>query len=306
MLTITHTREAGTLIESTTKGDGTAAILKTTGWRWGRSIGQWFVPQSRDRAAKTYIINATVERLTAAGYEVTTDIDDTARATADVEADKIERQAQRAIALEAKAERVGAQAEALYDQTGRLADAIPFGQPILVGHHSEGRDRRYRDRIANTMDKAVATFEEATALEERAATAARTTNRRYDPITVANRIKTIGAEIRKHEREITGHTNNRGDTFSPASPQGRERLEAQIAELSDQLTYWEGVRAEQIANGTATNYSRETISKGDHVLIGGQWREVVRVNAASVSVKTGYSWTDTAPYATIKDHRPAE
>jgi hypothetical protein len=34
-----------------------------------------------------------------------------------------------------------------------MADAIPFGQPILVGHHSEGRDRRYRDRIHGNMAK---------------------------------------------------------------------------------------------------------------------------------------------------------
>ncbi len=30
-----------------------------------------------------------------------------------------------------------------------MAQAIPFGQPILVGHHSEKRDRRYRGRIEN-------------------------------------------------------------------------------------------------------------------------------------------------------------
>lgn len=37
-----------------------------------------------------------------------------------------------------------------------MASGIPFGQPILVGHHSEGRDRRYRARIASKMDRAVA------------------------------------------------------------------------------------------------------------------------------------------------------
>jgi hypothetical protein len=35
-----------------------------------------------------------------------------------------------------------------------MGDIIPMGQPILVGHHSEGRDRRYRDRIGKTFDKA--------------------------------------------------------------------------------------------------------------------------------------------------------
>ena len=35
-----------------------------------------------------------------------------------------------------------------------MADGIPFGQPILVGHHSEQRDRNYRERIRNHFDKA--------------------------------------------------------------------------------------------------------------------------------------------------------
>lgn len=35
----------------------------------------------------------------------------------------------------------------------RIASAIPFGQPILVGHHSERHARRDADRIGSNMDK---------------------------------------------------------------------------------------------------------------------------------------------------------
>jgi len=48
-LTITHTHADGTLIDGTTKGDGTAGILKARGWRWWRDRGTWYVPRSRDR-----------------------------------------------------------------------------------------------------------------------------------------------------------------------------------------------------------------------------------------------------------------
>ncbi len=34
-----------------------------------------------------------------------------------------------------------------------LASVIPMGQPILVGHHSEKSDRRYREKISNTFDQ---------------------------------------------------------------------------------------------------------------------------------------------------------
>lgn len=43
--------------------------------------------------------------------------------------------------------------EQLYDSAKKMADVIPFGQPILVGHHSEKRDRNYRNRIHNTFGK---------------------------------------------------------------------------------------------------------------------------------------------------------
>ena len=35
-----------------------------------------------------------------------------------------------------------------------MADGIPFGQPILVGHHSERRDRNFRERIRGNFEKA--------------------------------------------------------------------------------------------------------------------------------------------------------
>ena len=37
----------------------------------------------------------------------------------------------------------------------RLADAIPLGQPILVGHHSEKRARRDQERIHNGMMRGI-------------------------------------------------------------------------------------------------------------------------------------------------------
>ncbi len=42
-------------------------------------------------------------------------------------------------------------AAARLDQAHRIADMIPLGQPILVGHHSERRHRRDLDRIDSNM-----------------------------------------------------------------------------------------------------------------------------------------------------------
>jgi hypothetical protein len=50
-----------------------------------------------------------------------------------------------------------------------MAECIPFGQPILVGHHSEGRDRNYRNKIRNTFEKAHDEYEKSQYYEDKAA-----------------------------------------------------------------------------------------------------------------------------------------
>lgn len=311
MLTITHTHEAGTLIDGTTKGDGTADVLKRTGWRWGRSIAAWYVPNSRDHLPNGYKINRTVTALQAAGFEVETDVSMEHRPTAEVEAGKIARQADRVDALEAKADRKGADDAAAWDRVERAMSRLPEGgEPIHVGHHSEGRHRNAIKKADAAMRRSVEASSAAEHARGKAEAASHTTDRRYRPVTVANRIETLGAEIRKLERRITEPRYDAERGYIPATAEqveaARARLTPYIDEKRDQVAYWEGVRAAQIESGTATGYSRETVKKGDRVKVRGHWYDVVRANVKTVSVQTQYSWTDTVPYAEIQDHtRPA-
>lgn len=305
MLTITHTHEAGTMIDGTSRGDGTAEVLKAAGWRWGRSISAWFVPQSRDRLPKLHTITRTTSALEAAGFEVETEIDSTHRTTADVEAGKIERQADRVDALAAKAERKSATEDAAWSNARAAHDRLPEGgEPIKVGHHSEGRHRNAITKADNAMRKSIEASADATTAQARADTATHTTDARYNPVTVANRIQTLGAELRKLERRITAQcyddTHGYIDATDAQQQARAERLAPHIDEKRDQIAYWEAVRAAQVESGKATGYDRATVKKGDRVKIRGQWREVVRANLKTVSVTTGYTWTDTAPYAEIQ------
>lgn len=59
--------------------------------------------------------------------------------------------------------------EAKHQEAHQMAQVIPFGQPILVGHHSEGRDRRFRGRIHNKFGQAFAALEKAEHYQEKAA-----------------------------------------------------------------------------------------------------------------------------------------
>jgi hypothetical protein len=67
-----------------------------------------------------------------------------------------------------RAEKLEAEANAGHEQAHQMASYIPFGQPILVGHHSEKSDRRYRDRIHRTFERSFESYKKAERLKERA------------------------------------------------------------------------------------------------------------------------------------------
>ena len=75
---------------------------------------------------------------------------------------------QRRARLEANAARLQAEGQAAIKRADELASVIPFGQPILLGHHSERRDRRYRERIHNTLTRGFALQDVARRVSHRA------------------------------------------------------------------------------------------------------------------------------------------
>lgn len=74
----------------------------------------------------------------------------------------------RAERLYNRAEKINAEASAGWERAHQMAQVIPMGQPILIGHHSEKADRAYRERIWNTQKRAYEKGEYAKELERRA------------------------------------------------------------------------------------------------------------------------------------------
>lgn len=66
--------------------------------------------------------------------------------------ERLERKAERRAEW---ADKARARSAAAFGAAHDLGDRIPLGQPILVGHHSEGRARRDAARIGASMDRAV-------------------------------------------------------------------------------------------------------------------------------------------------------
>ncbi len=56
--------------------------------------------------------------------------------------------------LNKAADRAEKRASDTYDSARKMSEAIPFGQPIIVGHHSERSDRNYRKRIDDKFESA--------------------------------------------------------------------------------------------------------------------------------------------------------
>lgn len=90
------------------------------------------------------------------------------------------------------------QSNELFHRSSKMAEAIPGGQPILVGHHSERWDRNYRDKIHNTMGRSVEADKKAE-YYERKAEAAENNNAIY--LEDENSIQRLEAKVESLTRQ---------------------------------------------------------------------------------------------------------
>ena len=112
----------------------------------------------------------------------------------------IERAEERSERFEGYSEHRSEEAERAHKVVDTILESIPFGQPILVGHHSERRHRRDIERMDNGMRKAVSAFKTAEYWQRRAAAAILHAKHKERPDVRARRIKTLEADKRKRER----------------------------------------------------------------------------------------------------------
>lgn len=115
----------------------------------------------------------------------------------------VERQEERAERFEDYSAKRASDAENQIEQVKSITENIPFGQPILVGHHSEKRARRDKQKIDNSISYAVKMWKTSEYWQYRAAGALRHAKYKELPNVRARRIKKIEAEKRKRERNIS-------------------------------------------------------------------------------------------------------
>jgi hypothetical protein len=243
----------------------TIAALKGNGWRWSGFRKCWHNP--RKAAAVP------------AGIEVT-------------DGGTVEWAAERADRLDARAGKAAAAADGYSAQAHAIADLIPFGQPILRGHHSEGRSRRDAARIHSAYDKSGEAHQKAERLSGAADASRAHRAHLAAPGTISRRLDKLRAELRAAERSLSARRCIHGyrpdicveggcDGLPTQEPlpatvahwTGRaEALRAEIAEGEADLTAAGGLKADVLV-----------VAVGDVIRIKGHVVRVSRVNPKSYS-----------------------
>jgi hypothetical protein len=240
--------------------------LKSRGWRWSRQQQFWYIPHSRGNSVERYQsrIDDTAAALRTHGLEVEVDIK-TATPTGDdiaaLEADKLERAEGRADYHDTQQARREADADAAFQRAHDATAGIPFGQPILVGHHSERRHRAALERADNAGRKGVEAVETARYHEQRAEAAARTAEGPSADLR-RRRIERLEAELRAAER------GSRADWYRDEVAAKLDHERAALAEL-------------ETADPTNRPVDRDDFRKGD--VLPRLGATVVRVNAKTLT-----------------------
>ena len=155
----------------------TIAALKRDGWRWSGYRKQWH----------------TNRRFAVPPVEIPHEDGGTC--------DYSEERAGR---LEERAGRKQSAADAAHTRAQRIASAIPLGQPILVGHHSERRHRRDLARIDAGYRQAFELGDAARDLARRADANEAHRERAASAGVTSRRIDRLRTELRKMDRVLAG------------------------------------------------------------------------------------------------------
>ncbi|MEM1153536.1 MAG: DUF3560 domain-containing protein [Pseudomonadota bacterium] len=113
-----------------------------------------------------------------------------------------ERAEVKAARLEVLAEKREREAYGYVAAAERISERFAFGQPILVGHHSERKARKDQEKMDNALRRSVACFEAVDYWNYRASAVERHANQKACRRTTLNRIKTLLADLRTYQRRI--------------------------------------------------------------------------------------------------------
>lgn len=178
--------------------------------------------------------------------------------------------------------------EARYHQ---IADIIPFGQPILVGHHSEGRHRRDLDRLHNLAGKEIEHIQKAEKFAHKSEACAAALEQQTNPAFCARRIEEAEVGIRKAQKELL---------IPPWSGDKDAHIAhwtGWLAHYQEQLAFWTA----RLESAGGLPVSREEIKKGSWAeWRTGEWCEILKINKKTVTLKLSDRYQPNIPISELR------
>lgn len=201
---------------------------------WSNKQECWVSKARADRA------NYLISQLNALGFQKRDDYGEKLSFAEQINRQQ-EKAAVRAERAEANAVKAEYRSEELLNKAREMAGVIPFGQPILVGHHSEKRDRNYRNKIHNTFGKAFAEQDKAAYYEQKAENARETAEgaKFSNPQYLNNRIKECDKNLRVLYRRLEGKLYKKSPP-KEITPEARTFYNKRIEEEEEKLKSFEG------------------------------------------------------------------
>jgi hypothetical protein len=146
-----------------------------------------------------------------------------------------DRKAERVDRLRERAAAKRKEADANWDKARAIGSAIPPGQPVLVGHHSQRRHERDIARIDGAMSKSAAAVKEAEELERRAVAAEHNTSISSDSPTAIAELEAKVADLeRQRERmKLINRQYKKGgwEAVEGLSDDGKAKLESAMVSM---------------------------------------------------------------------------
>jgi hypothetical protein len=199
---------------------------------------------------------------------------------------QIERKLERAERYEVYSKNTEVRSENRFKSANAINSFIPMGQPILIGHHSEGRHRRDLKRIDTCMQKSIEESKKSEYFSDKASRLLDADSKLENREFVGNRIENVKAEIA---------------TLSKWADAKNSRL----IQAQEKLEYWQNrmdlIEAKMKENGVIVP-SPDTIKVGDLINSIG-WYPVIKINKKTVTVSHWLgveTLTYKIPYSKIK------
>lgn len=208
--------------------------IKAMGGKWNGGLKGWVVPPTSAKAINKL---RKEKRLSVTALKTEEDVYRriSAAERLDLRKEKYEKKAER---WENSAAKKGKEAAALRESSQKLIENIPFGQPMLIGHHSYNADKNRREKSWNQFGKSIHMQDEADETSRKARIISRVADRLGTTADLQGRIAKTEKELNHARNKVVKAEENKRWAISRKDSSEANRYDAEAK-------YW-AKRAENI------------------------------------------------------------